>query len=268
MENTTYMQSRIWLEEPEPNNAFACRAAYCHGYDVYGEMLGNAGWADMLYLLFKGEAPSRAQSAALELLAVALANPGPRDPSVHAAMCAGVGGSPAAAVLTAALAVGAGGAGGAREVFRGMQGWVACGADLAAWRLHFADPPRQGEWPLEVWPAAEHAAGFDPLGVATPTPVKQVLARLAALDADSKCSWLQANLRSLEEASGHPLSLVGVAAAAFADLGLLPEQGEMLFLLLRLPGAAAHALEQRASGHKQFPFYELELDTSASGAGK
>ena len=97
MEETIYMQSRIWLEEPEPNNAFATRAAFCHGYDVYGEMLGNAGWVDMIYLLFKGEAPTRAQAAALEILAVALANPGPRDASVHAAMCAGVGGSPAAA---------------------------------------------------------------------------------------------------------------------------------------------------------------------------
>jgi citrate synthase len=132
MDKPTYMESRIWLEEPEPNNAFACRAAYCHGYDVYGEMVGSAGWADMLYLLFKGEAPTRSQAAALQILAVALANPGPRDASVHAAMCAGVGGSPAAAALTAALAVGAGGAGGARELFLAMEGWLACDTTLSS----------------------------------------------------------------------------------------------------------------------------------------
>jgi citrate synthase len=57
-----------------------------------------------------------------------------------------------------------------------------------------------------------------------------------------------------------------VAAAALADLGLTPDEGEMLFLLLRLPGAAAHALEQRAAGHKQFPFYELELDATSGAA--
>jgi len=257
---STYLHSHIWLEEPEPNNAFACRAAYCHGYDVYGEMLGNAGWVDMLYLLLKGEAPSRAQAAALEILAVALANPGPRDPSVNAAMCAGVGGSPAAAALMAALAVGAGGAGGAREVFRAMQAFETCGTVLEAWKSHWAEQARSSEEPPEVWPAAEHAAGFDPLGVTTTTPVKQVLAHLAALDPGSRSAWLQSNLQELEQAAGHPLSLVGAAAAAFADLGLLPEQGEMLFLLLRLPGAAAHALEQRATGHKKFPFYEIELD--------
>ena len=266
MEKTTYMQSRIWLEEPEPNNAFATRAAFCHGYDVYGEMLGNAGWVDMIYLLFKGEAPTRGQAAALEILAVALANPGPRDASVHAAMCAGVGGSPAAAALTAALAVGAGGAGGAREVFLAMQAWAACGRAVDAWQSRWSQQARAGDEPLGIWPAAEHPAGFDALGVSTSTPVKQVLARLAMLDADSRCAWLQASLLAMEQAAGHPLSLLGVAAAAFTDLGMLPEEGEMLFLLLRLPGAAAHALEQRASGHKRVPFYELELEPAAGGA--
>jgi citrate synthase len=264
----THMHSRIWLEEPEPNNAFACRAAYCNGYDVYGEMLGNAGWVDMLYLLFKGDAPSRSRAAALELLSVALANPGPRDASVHAAMCAGVGGSPAASVLMAALAVGAGGAGGAREVFRAMQAWAACGRDIEAWRSRWIQQAAPHTEPIDVWPAAEHPAGFDPLGVDTPTPVKQVLARLAQLDPDSSCAWLQANLSSMEQAAGCPLGMVGVAAAAFADLGMVPEEGEMLFLLLRLPGAAAHALEQRAAGHKHFPFYELELEGAVDVTSK
>ena len=63
MEKPAYMESRIWLEEPEPDNAFACRAAYCHGYDVYGEMVGRASWVEMLYLLFRGEAPSRSHAA-------------------------------------------------------------------------------------------------------------------------------------------------------------------------------------------------------------
>lgn len=266
MENTSYVESRIWLEEPEPNNAFACRAAYCHGYDVFGEMLGNAGWADMLFLLFKGEAPSRAQAALLEALAVALANPGPRDASVNAAMCSGVGGSPAAASLMAALSVGAGGAGGAREVYRAMQAWTSCGKNLEAWKERWSAPAGQAQQAPEVWPPGEHPAGFDPLGVSTTTPVQQLLAHLAASNADCRCAWLQSNLSALEAAAGHPLSLVGVAAAAFADLGLQPEAGEMLFLLLRLPGAAAHALEQGASGHKKFPWYELELDDAALGA--
>ena len=268
MDKIAYMQSSIWLEEAEPNNPFACRAAYCHGYDVYGEMLGNSGWAEMLYLLFRGEAPSPFQIDALEILAVALANSGPRDASVHAAMCGGVGGSPAAASLIAALAVGAGSSGGSREVLLAMEDWAACGHGIEAWRRRFAQQAEPGVEPIGIWPAAEHPPGFDPHGVSTPTPVKQVLASLASIGPDSRCAWLQANLSSVEEASGLPLSLVGVAAAAFADLGMAPEEGEMLFLLLRLPGAAAHALEQRRSGHKHFPFYDIELEETSGGASR
>ncbi|TFV90811.1 citryl-CoA lyase, partial [Oxalobacteraceae bacterium OM1] len=90
------IHTRIWDEAPDPDNAFAARAAYCHGFDVMGEMVGNARWVEMLYLLFRGEPPAKRDADFLEALGVALANPGPRDPAIHAAMCAGVCGSTAA----------------------------------------------------------------------------------------------------------------------------------------------------------------------------
>lgn len=60
----------------------------------------------------------------------------------------------------------------------------------------------------------------------------------------------------------------GVAAAAFADLGFAAEQGEMLYLLLRLPGAAVHALEQRQCSYKKFPFFQLELENDPAKEAK
>jgi citrate synthase len=71
--------------------------------------------------------------------------------------------------------------------------------------------------------------------------------------------WLAANRPALEKAAGRPLSMSGVAAAALADLGFSAEQGEALYLLLRLPGAMAHALEQKQYGHKKFPFFGLDI---------
>ena len=250
------VRTRIWLEEPEPDNAFATRKAYCHGYDVYGEMLGHVRWVDMLYLLFRGQAPDAAQATLLEALAVALANPGPRDPSVHAAMCAGVGGSPAASALMAALAVGAGQHTGAREVFHAIGLWDACGDELTAWLEQLEAPASDSG---SIWPAVTHAPGFDPHGVSTPTTVLQALENLARMSPGPYLRWLCSHRAELEAAAGMPLALSGVAAAAFADLGLTPEEGEMLHLLLRLPGAAAHALEQRTKGHKAFPFFALDL---------
>lgn len=260
--NPNTIRSNIWREEPEPDNPFAARAAYCRGYDVYGEMLGHARWVEMLYLLFRNEAPTTSQADLLEALAVALANPGPRDASVHAAMCGGAPGSTSAASLMAALAVGAGQLAGSREVFMAMEGWVTCGTDLDAWHQRFSGLASS---PGSIWPAPEHSPGFDPHGVTTPTPVKQTLSCLVRYGSGTYLMWLQQHLSDLEEAAGHPLALSGVAAAALSDLGFTPEQGEMLYLLLRLPGAAAHALEQRALGYKNFPFGSLELETEPAG---
>lgn len=251
------IHTRIWHEEPEPDNPFATQIARCHGYDVYGDMLGKARWVDMLYLLFRGEAPTPAQADLLEALALALANAGPRDPANHAAMCAGIGGSPAASALMAALAVGAGRHTGAREVHAAMTLWIDCGNDLASWqqRLQTASQAEAG-----IWPASEHPPGFDPHGVSTPTIVKQALDVLSRLSPGPHLPWLAIHRPHLEKSAGLVITLTAVAAAALADLGFSPDQGEMLHLLLRLPGAAAHALEQRAHSYKNFPFFALELE--------
>lgn len=256
------LHTRIWLEEPEADNPFATRTAHCHGYDVYGQMLGQARWVDMLYLLFRGEAPTPAQSRLLEALAVALANPGPRDPMVHAAMCGGIGGSPAAASLMAALSVGAGQSGGARDVFLALKGWSACQQiDVSDWvsALTRHTPPTWLAPEDAGWPAIEHPAGFDPHGVSTATVVLQTLQTLAHLSTGPRLPWMVAHRAELEQAAGLPLAMTGVAAAALADLGFNGAQGEMLHLLLRLPGSAAHALEQAQQGFKRFPYPAVDL---------
>lgn len=71
------IRTRIWEEEPEPDNPFAAAACFCRGYDVYGEILGHARWTEYVGLLFLGERPSVGQVRLLEDLAVVLANPGP-----------------------------------------------------------------------------------------------------------------------------------------------------------------------------------------------
>jgi citrate synthase len=171
-------------------------------------------------------------------------------------MCAGVGGSPAGATLMAALAVGAGQSGGAREVFLVVQAWAACGTDLDAWRALIDTRPAAAP---SVWPELDHPPGFDPHARRTAGTVVQMLDGLARHSSGPALPWLAAQREALEAASGRALSATAVAAAAFVDLGFSAEQAEMLFLLMRLPGAAAHALEQRALGHKNFPFFSLDL---------
>jgi len=85
--------SNFWLEEPEDSNPFAARQCFCSGYDVYGEIVPQASWFDYLLLMFRGEKPASEETRLLEKLAMILANPGPREASVRAAMNAGVAGT-------------------------------------------------------------------------------------------------------------------------------------------------------------------------------
>jgi citrate synthase len=260
------LHTRIWQEEAQADNPFATHTAFCHGYDVYGQMLGRASWVDMLYLLFKAQAPSPAQARQLDALALALANPGPRDPMVHAAMCGGVGGSHAAASLIAALAVGAGQSGGARDVRLAMDAWLKW--DAASLDNHAAkidcliahDMPAWLATSDSGWPAREHPAGFDPHGVSTAGIVVTAAQTLADMGVGPRLAWLREHRVALEAAASMPLAMTGLAAATFADLGFTPLQGEMLHLLLRLPGSAAHALEQQTVyGFKRFPYPPVDL---------
>lgn len=247
------IHSRLWQDFEEPDNPFAAKACYCAGYDVYGDLLGKATWIEYLYLLFKHEAPSCSQKKVLEALAIAVANLGPREPSINAAMSAGAGGSTHASCLMAALAVGAGQLGGAHEVAVAMGYWRACGENTPAWHDRLRNLPKEER--ADVWLPMEHAAGFDPHGASCATPVRQTLASLARLSPGRSLPWLRAHREELEAAADAPLSMTGVAAAAMIDLGMTIDEGEMLYLLLRLPGAAAHALEQQGHGWRRFPFF-------------
>ena len=261
------VSSCFWGESAEPDNPFATRQYLCGGYDVFGDMLGKATIAEYLYLLFTGERPTSAQLTLLNGLAISLGNPGPRDFSVRAAMSAAAGAPSMASCLMAALAVGAGNFGGGREVARLMGSILKLKFDLHAWqdflrcerdRVTTTDngevAPAEGEH-KDVWLPMEHIAGFDPYGVSSPLPVRQSLDYLSSCSPGDYLKWFRDQREFLESVAGKPLAMPAVAAATLLDLGLDPDAGEMLYLLLRLPGAAAHAVEQRERGWKDYPFH-------------
>lgn len=245
--------TKIWREEEEPDNPFVAKTSYCSGYDVYGDLLGKITWPEYIYLLFKLEKPQPWQSNLIETIAIAIANPGPRDLSVRAAMNGGVGGSTAASCLMAALAPGAGKNGGAREVYQVMHLWQQCQFDITLWQQNLSD--YQDEADVEVWPSSEHTPGFDPYGASCATPVIQTLNYLTAIYPEGALAYLSTNRTAFEQAADCPLGMTGVIAAALTDLDFTDEQAEMLFLLLRLPGAAVHALEQKELGWRNYPFF-------------
>jgi len=266
--NRETITTRIWREVSEADNPFVAKICYCSGYDVFGDLLGKISWIEYLYLLFKLEPPASQQAKLLESLAVILANPGPRDHSVRAAMNAGVCGSPRASALMAALGVGAGNLNGAREIWQAMNYWAECGEDIEAWQSIIAKPPREER--VDIWLPMEHTPGFDPNGESCPLPVRQALRHLADVSPGKTLRWLLENRERLEQYTSIPLAFSGVASAAFHDLEFSAAQAESLYLLLRLPGAAAHALEQEKYGWSQYPFFKdgLQLKDSLDDALK
>ncbi|MCG8536147.1 MAG: citryl-CoA lyase [Pseudomonadales bacterium] len=260
------LHSSIWNEEPHEDNPFVAKRCRAHGYDVFGEVLPKASWSEYLLLLFSGERPDAKSVLLFEKLAIALANPGPRESSVRAAMNGGVGGSTDASSLIAALAVGAGQYGGAHEVYLLVDAWHRLGMELDSWKEYLQNPNKG--LMEDVWSEIEHAPGFDPHGVSCSLPVEQTLSLLAEISSNGPLRWLVEQQPQLEQAIGKPLSMSAVAAAAFSDLGFSAKQAVMLYSILRLPGAAVHALEQEKLGWKKFPAYgngiELTNDPGAS----
>ncbi len=112
----------------------------------------------------------------------------------------------------------------------------------------------------DIWLPMEHSAGFDPNGEQCPTIVLHTLDVLAAVSPGKSLSWLNKNREALEQKVGYPLAMSGVMAAAFNDLEMNNDQASMLYLILRLPGAAAHSIEQRGVSWKQFPFFADNIE--------
>ena len=185
-------------------------------------------------------------------MAIAVANPGIRDLSVRAAMNAGVGGSTSASVLMAALAVGAGQYGGAREIFAVVKNLECCQQDLDKWKEVVSDIKKNE---IDGWPEMEHPPGFDPNSTVCAEPVKQVLSLCAQYEEAKSIRWMHSNRLALEDMATMPLAMTSVISAILHDIGFDAEQSEMIYLMMRLPGAAVHALEQKAQGWKNYPFY-------------
>lgn len=247
------LQTSICLEEPDPIDGRYASSVFCHGYDVFGELIQRATWAEMVYLLFRGERPTDEQHRVLNTIAVALANPGPRDPMVHAAMCGGVGGSVAASTLMAALAVGAGQSGGGRDVFLTMSDLLHADGSFAVWEEYVLNGRKEKD---SVWPALEHVPGFCDAPQFT-LPTYKLLDAVGLLGRHT--ALLLQHRDDMESTTNRALGMVAVVAAAFLDLGFTPAEGEMLHMIMRLPGCAAHAVEQAKLGHKSFPFPKLDL---------
>jgi citrate synthase len=259
MKDTPNFESNIWLDEPQKDDPFTAEASYCHGFDVFAQLIHKASFSDYILMMFTGNRPSSSQSKLFETLAVAMANLGPRDASIRAAMNAAVGGAPAASSLIASLAIGAGQTGGTRETYFLSQCFQQLGTDQQLWLEQLIEP-NKNRLREDIWDEFEHSPGFRPHGVKCPKTLLQLLTALNNCGDFSSIKWLSEQRETLEREIKAPMGHTFICAAVFSDLGLSPEQAEICALLLSLPGAAVHALEAKQQGWRKFPFFGQSVE--------
>ncbi len=212
------------------------------GYDI-AEIMGKLSYAETVYLLLKGELPSRAEAELMNAILVSSVDHGVSPPSVLGTRAVVSGGNSLnAAIAGGILVIGDWHGGAIEQAAQIMQQWAEkldddgsnapeVAAELSAWlkekkermpgfghRIHSADPrtPRL----FEI--AGKH--GFRGKHIRLCKALEKVLSE---------------NLgRSL------PINVDGAIAAVISDMGFDWRLGKAFFIISRVPGLVAHAYEE------------------------
>jgi citrate synthase len=223
------------------------------GYAIE-DLIGRAGFADMVWLLTRGELPNPMAAKLLEAALVAAVDHGPQAPSIAAARMAiscGVGMNNA---IASAI---------------NMLGDVHGGAGEQCVALYNAIAQRLGESKVAMAEAVtleinaleeqgvRHVPGFGhrfhPLDPRAPRllalvdeAAKQgvVSGRFAAIGRAIEAQLAERTGRTI------PMNIDGATGVVYAELGFAPPLCRGLFVLSRSVGALAHAYEEMQSGER------------------
>jgi citrate synthase len=226
------------------------------GYAIE-ELIGRIGFAEMVYLLTRGELPDPAAAKLLEAALVAAVDHGPQAPSIAAARMAITCGVGINNAMASAI---------------NMLGDVHGGAGEQCVALYNAVAARLGDGPTSEQRLAEavdaeiealaeqgirHVPGFghrfhprDPRAprllelVDAAAAAGVVSGRFAAIGRAIEARLAAAKARPI------PMNIDGATGVIFAELGFPPPLCRGLFVLSRSVGAMAHAFEEMQSGER------------------
>ena len=222
------------------------------GYAIE-ELIGRIGFAEMIYLMTRGELPHPGAAKLLEAAMVAAVDHGPQAPSIAAArmaMTCGVGINNAMASAINMLGDVHGGAG---EQCVALLNTIATrlGGDATERRIAEAVQAALAEQSSEHVPGFGHR--FHPIDPRAP----RLLALVEEVAANGSVSGRFAAIgRALEDALAArkgkriPMNIDGATAVVYAELGFAPPLCRGLFVLSRSVGALAHAWEEMQSGQR------------------
>ena len=226
------------------------------GYAIE-ELIGRVGFADMVYLMTRGELPHPAAAKLLEAALVAAVDHGPQAPSIAAARMAitcGVGINNAMASAINMLGDVHGGAG---EQCVTLYNAIAArvGSDVIS-EERLAEAAR-AEMKLLVEAGIRYVPGFGhrfhPRDPRAPRLLELVDVAAAAGAVSGRFAAIgRAVEAELAAQKGRtvPMNIDGATGVIFAELGFPPPLCRGLFVLSRAVGALAHAFEEMQSGER------------------
>jgi citrate synthase len=225
------------------------------GYAIE-DLIGRAGFADMVFLLTRGELPRPQAAKLLEAALVAAVDHGPQAPSIAAARMAvtcGVGINNAMASAINMLGDVHGGAGEQavalyNAIVQRLGGSANKKRMATAVTVEIAALQKQGICHV---PGFGHR--FHPLDPRAPRLLELVdAAAKSGVVSGSFAAIGRAVEAQLAKNAGHaiPMNIDGATGVVYAELGFPPPLCRGLFVLSRSVGALAHAFEEMQSGER------------------
>ena len=208
------------------------------GYNI-ADIMENLSYAEAVYLILKGELPTKAEAALMNAILVSSVDHGASPPSVLGTRTVASGGNSLnAAIAGGVLVIGDSHGGAIEQSAKIMQEWVKKGespdqaaSGLVDWlketkkrmpgfghRLHKTDPRTAKLFDI----AARHGFGGKHIEL---------------------CKAIE---KALVEKTGKalPINVDGAIAAVISDMGFDWRLGKGFFIISRVPGLLAHAYEE------------------------
>ncbi len=207
------------------------------GYDIV-DLMGKKTFADVVYLILKGELPSQAEAKMMDAILTSSVDHGVTPPSSLAARTVMSGGNPLnASVAGGILTIGDTHGGAIEQCARILQEWVAKpGAPNEVATILLDDlSTRKRRMP-----------GFGHRLHKTDPRTVRLFAMAEQLDFSGKHQTLAKAIESrfTEKGKALPINVDGAIAAVISDMGFDWRLGKGFFIISRTVGLVAHAYEE------------------------
>lgn len=211
------------------------------GYDV-PDLMENCSFAEVVFLILKGELPSAAEAKMMEAILVSSIDHGVSPPSVLGARTImSAGNSLNTAVAAGVMAIGDVHGGAIEQAARIFQGWSAKEGDLDTIAGQLIDDMKS---------QGKRLPGFGHRLHSTDPRTLKLFEIAQRLDFSGRnIEFCKAVEKMLEQKSGKrlPINVDGAIAAVISDMGFDWRLGKGFFIISRVPGLIAHVYEEKTT---------------------